>query len=282
MSRYLDPKSDLVFKKIFAGHPNLLKSFLNAVLPLPESGLIESLEYLPADNIPEIPEFKHSIVDVRCFDKQGRHFIVEMQMSWSKHFMQRLLFNAASIYVRQLKTTEMYKNLNPVYGLAIVADSFSDEASWFHHYRLMNTENHQKTIDDIQLILLELPHFQPKTLSEKKLTALWLRFMTEIDENTRIVDPLLLENPEIKEALLLTREAAYTPEELEAYNRNWDAIRTEKTLIDDKLMEGFEKGVKTGVEQMAKNCLNKGFNEELVAEITGLSLKDVQAIKATL
>jgi len=30
---YLDPKHDLVFKKVF-GHANLLQSFLNALLPL--------------------------------------------------------------------------------------------------------------------------------------------------------------------------------------------------------------------------------------------------------
>ena len=127
MPRYLNPKSDLVFKKIFGGHPELLKSFLNAVLPLPTGCLIESLEYLSSENIPEIPEFKHSVVDVRCFDQQQRHFIVEMQMSWSKHFMQRLLFNTASVYVRQLKTAENYRELNSVYGLAIVDGSFSKE-----------------------------------------------------------------------------------------------------------------------------------------------------------
>ena len=33
MSQYLDPKADVVFKKIFGDHPHLLISFLNAVLP---------------------------------------------------------------------------------------------------------------------------------------------------------------------------------------------------------------------------------------------------------
>jgi hypothetical protein len=32
--RYLDPKNDLTFKKVFGQHPHLLKSFLNALLPL--------------------------------------------------------------------------------------------------------------------------------------------------------------------------------------------------------------------------------------------------------
>lgn len=30
MSRYLDPKADVVFKRIFGEHPHLLKNFLNA------------------------------------------------------------------------------------------------------------------------------------------------------------------------------------------------------------------------------------------------------------
>ncbi len=49
MTRYLDPKTDVVFKKIFGQHPHLLKSFLNAVLPLTADSMIESLEYLSSE-----------------------------------------------------------------------------------------------------------------------------------------------------------------------------------------------------------------------------------------
>ncbi|NCA84997.1 MAG: hypothetical protein EOM83_05395, partial [Clostridia bacterium] len=63
---YLDPKNDLTFKKVFGQHPHLLKSFLNAMLPLDEGRHIEHLEYLPADLVPETPLMKYSIVDVRC------------------------------------------------------------------------------------------------------------------------------------------------------------------------------------------------------------------------
>src|SRR5579871_1832917 len=100
MSRYLDPKADIVFKKIFGQHPELLKSFLNAVLPLPSDGLIEELEYLPYEQVPVIPTFKYTIVDVKCKDLQGRIFIVEMQIQWTTSFMQRLLFGSSTAYVR--------------------------------------------------------------------------------------------------------------------------------------------------------------------------------------
>jgi len=34
MAKYLDPKVDLTFKKIFSNHPDLLISLLNSLLPL--------------------------------------------------------------------------------------------------------------------------------------------------------------------------------------------------------------------------------------------------------
>ena len=34
--RYLDPKADLTFKRVFGEHPELVKSLLNALLPLDE------------------------------------------------------------------------------------------------------------------------------------------------------------------------------------------------------------------------------------------------------
>jgi len=58
--RYLDPKNDLVFKKVFGGHAHILLSLLNALLPLEDEQIIEEIEYLPAELVPEIPIIKNS------------------------------------------------------------------------------------------------------------------------------------------------------------------------------------------------------------------------------
>lgn len=198
MSRYLDPKSDLVFKKVFGNHPELLKSFLNAILPLPKDCIIESLEYLAPDNIPDISGLKHSIVDVRCRDHHGRHFIVEMQLQWFNHFIKRMVFNTAATYVRQLKKAETYDHLSPVYGLALIDATFSEEEDWFHHFQLSDKKN--RKLEDLQLVLIELPKFKPTSTAEKRLAVLWLRFFKEIDEQTEHVDESLLNEASINEA----------------------------------------------------------------------------------
>ena len=100
--KYLDPRADLTFKRIFGEHEDLAKSFLNALLPFEEGEEIETIEFLPAELVPDTPLKKDTIVDVRCKDNLGRQFIVEMQMFWTETFMQRVLFNASKAYVRQL------------------------------------------------------------------------------------------------------------------------------------------------------------------------------------
>ena len=44
MAKYLDPKADVTFKKVFGEHKNLVISLLNALLPLDEGKQIEALE----------------------------------------------------------------------------------------------------------------------------------------------------------------------------------------------------------------------------------------------
>jgi hypothetical protein len=55
MAYYLDPKNDWVFYRIFGKHPPLLISFLNALMPLGPDQQIESVEYLPAEQVPDTP-----------------------------------------------------------------------------------------------------------------------------------------------------------------------------------------------------------------------------------
>ena len=53
MARYLDPKADVTFKKVFGEHKNLVMSRLNALLPLEEGKQVESIEFLPPEMAPD-------------------------------------------------------------------------------------------------------------------------------------------------------------------------------------------------------------------------------------
>jgi predicted transposase/invertase (TIGR01784 family) len=285
MSRYLDPKADIVFKKIFGLHPALLISFLNAVLPLPPDGLIASLEYLPSEQVPTIPTFKSTIADVKCQDQQGRIFVVEMQIQWTLGFMQRMLFGTSTAYVRQLEKGEDYHLLHPVYGLGLIASIFDRETpEWYHHYQLVNIQNQNKIIDDLQLVFIELPKFKANSRRDKKLQVLWLQFMSELDNRTQEVPNSWMQVPEINKAVGLSEETGYSKGELAAYDKYWDAVRTEKTMIIGALKEGeeigMEKGLREGAQRealsIAEAMLQKGMDITLVTELTNLDLATLQ------
>ena len=285
MSRYLDPKADVVFKKIFGEHPKLLISFLNALLPLPSDGPIVSLTYLQNEQVPVIPEFKRTIADVKCTDAHGRIFIVEMQMNWTDHFKQRLLFGTSQAFVKQLGKGAEYKFLQPVYGLGLVAEIYEKTSSeWYHHYQLVKKGEsvHSDVIEHLQLIFIELPKFPVQSSQEKKLRLLWLRFLREIDEKTTLVSKDLLAVPEIAQALELAEESAYTKGELNLYESYWDQVSREKTLIMDKFAEGKAEGEELATYRIAKSMLEHHVTVDTIVLSTGLSRDDVEKIKASI
>ncbi|MBR5062712.1 MAG: Rpn family recombination-promoting nuclease/putative transposase [Prevotella sp.] len=302
MAKYLDPKADLTFKKIFGEHPDLVMSLLNALLPLDEGKEITHIEYLPTEMMPDQPWRKNSIVDVRCKDTDGRQFIVEMQMEWSKAFQKRILFNASKAYVRQLGMSIDYHLLQPVYSLSLVNDVFEpDMEEFYHYYRLVHEEHTNKVIEGLNLIFVELPKFKPQSIREKKMAVLWLRFLTEINDGTRRVSEDLLQNAEVKRAIDIVEESAYSDAELYAYDKFWDIIRVERTLEYDKEQkykqmyvddiekatekgrtEGMEKGMEKGMEEANRDNARKmkalGLNADLISQVTGLSTEEVDSL----
>jgi predicted transposase/invertase (TIGR01784 family) len=281
-ARFLDPKSDLVFKNIFGERKEMTISFLNGILPLDEGHLIQSIEYLPSEQVPRIPTMKNTIVDVKCTDESGRIFIVEMQFNWFSSFMKRVLFGASKAYVQQLKRGEDFESLCPVYGLAIVNENFDKSDEWFHHYKTVNIKNTNKVLPGLELFFLELQKFQPRTFEHRKMGVLWLRFLREIDEMVTDVPAEFTENPLINQALELTQESAYTPAQLEGYDRFWDAIRVEKTVAADARRAGREEGVEINRTETVKSMIREGCPLQLITNVTKFSISAIQKIKKEL
>lgn len=278
--KYLDPKADLTFKKIFGNHPDLLISLLNALLPLKRDQRIQSIEYLPTELVPIDPIHKDTIVDVRCKDIEGRQFVVEMQMAWTDAFKQRVLFNASKAYVSQAEMGYKYEDLQPVYSLNLVNDIFEkDLKECIHNYRIVHDRHTKKVIEGLRFTFIELPKFQPHSMKEKRMTILWLRFLTEINDKTKEAPAELLENPEISKALEEVKISAFTDDELRAYEKFWDRVSSEKTLMEGSYKDGMEDGGKQKAKEIAKNLLALHVALGTIVEATGLSKEEIEKLK---
>ncbi len=277
--KYLDPKADLTFKKIFGNHPDRLISLLNALLPLSDDEQIHEIEYLPTELVPEQDGHKNTIVDVLCKDAQGRKFCVEMQMEWSNAFRQRVLFNASKLYVSQAMKKENYSDLQPVYSLNLVNDIFEHKTPDFiHNYRIVHDKDSEKVIKGLHFTFIELPKFTPHSITDKRMMVLWLRFLTEINASTKEVPDELLNDPEIGQAVEDLKVSGFTEAELRAYDKFWDTVRVEKTLQHDSYQEGRADGISQEKLETARRSLGLGLAPGQVAQIVGLPVEEVVKI----
>jgi predicted transposase/invertase (TIGR01784 family) len=246
MTNYLDPKNDLLFKKIFGEHKELLISFLNSLLPLGDRE-IKEIEYLSPEQVPDTPLGKNSIVDVRCTDNTNRMFIVEMQMEWSNIFRKRLLVNGSKAVIKQIEKKKIddrvkkFSELEPVYVLAVINGIFSEGIDWHHHLQIISPKNPDVVIEGLDYILLELPKFKPETwtLAEKKTAILWLRFRKEIEGYREKIPKDLESNKLISSDIEMCKESALSPEERDLYERYQDGVRWQASIkgLEDEVVE---------------------------------------------
>ena len=295
MSRYVDPRYDTTFKRVFGEHPDLLISFINAMLPLEGDQIVQEIEYLSPELMPPLPDIRYSVVDVRCKDKRNHQFLVEMQMVWTEDFKRRVLFNASKAYVTQLHKGEDYELLEPVYSLNIVNDTVESELPkdhFYHYYQMVHACDSKNIIKGLHIAFIELPKFTPQTPVEKEMQRLWLRFLTEINEYTRKAPDELLANPLTNKAVELMEEWGMTDVERYLYESDIDSVRIENAIIRGTkrhamekgmkkgLEKGLEKGIEQGIEQgrkeakreSAQKMLAAGFDKKTILEITGVDM----------
>ena len=302
--RYLDPKADLTFKKVFGEHPDLVISLLNALLPLQtKEEEIQSVEYLTPFHAPDNIFFNENVVNVKCTNNNGSHFFVQIQTFWAPSFSLHVKPNSSKAYISKLGKRIGMNYQEPVFSLNLVREIVdADVDNYYHFYDIVQDDLTERIIDNFHLVFVELPKFTPHTMNEKKMQVLWLRYLTEIDGYMETVPQELLDNPEINKAMEVVEESAYTPEQLLGYDKFWDIIRTENTLYNSGVRQGLEKGIEQGLEKgrwegrkegmklgvlkgrvetvmaIARRMKSKGSSFADIQELTGLSEEEIRGL----
>ena len=291
--KYLDPKADLTFKKIFGNHPARLISLLNALLPLSDEEQIHKIEYLPTELVPENNSWRYAIANILCTDIKGNKLCVVIRMEWSNFFEQRVQFLASELYVDPAIKQVKYFAQYPTYSLNLINDIFAhDTPDFIHNYRIVHDKDSNKVIKGLHFTFIELPKFTPHSIADKRMMVLWLRFLTEINSKTKEIPADLLNDPEIGKAVEELEISGFTDAELRAYDKFWDSVSVERTLLDDRYQKGKEEGMEEGRAEgraegmnlrsleIAKKMLAKGMDEATVMDVTGLTAEEMKLLKA--
>ena len=257
-----DPRSDRVFKRIFHNHPQSLTHLLNTFLPLRDP--IEAVEYMPEELQSDLSGMHLSIVDVRCRDTNGRHFIVEMQLQKKPMFFRRVLMNACRIYTRQGSLAEGLAEVCPVYTLCLLDHQmFPDDPSWVHHIESRASGPSLPSFGELHFTFVEIRK--------------WMKLGTFDTEDTRDLWMLFFTKPD-------TMKEIFTPEQRLRYAEMWQAVREwdltkhserELWIMDKKVQDMWthqsyvkiyrEEGRQEGLEEGRQEGFQKGFESLLGA-----------------
>lgn len=213
--RFINPKIDFAFKKIFGSTQSteILISFLNAILYEGES-VIESLEILDPYLGPQIAGAKNSYLDVKALLNDGTFVIIEMQVLKVQAFGKRVLYNAAKTYALQLTMGELYKELRPVIALTITDfEMFSGHEDVTSHFVFKEKTRLSDYIqNDIELVFVELPKFKKELEQLESLADKWIYFIKTtgtLDE----VPQTMATVPQIQRAFEIANQLSLTQEE---------------------------------------------------------------------
>ena len=282
---FINPKTDFAFKKIFGSEQSkdILISFLNSIL-YQGNPTIEDLEILNPYLAPKIRGIKDTYLDVRAKITGDKTVIIEMQVLNVEGFEKRILYNAAKAYSIQLETGEDYTLLNPVIALTITDFEMFPHLDKIISRFILKEKDYliDYLIYDIELVFVELPKFNQKLEELETITDKWLYFIKSA-RTLESVPEIMGTVPEIQKAFEIANQANLSREELEDLEKREIYIHDQRNAIKRALRQGQQQGREQAIKEtkveIAKRLL-KFLDEETVSQNTGLSLEEVQSLKA--
>ncbi|WP_341820163.1 Rpn family recombination-promoting nuclease/putative transposase [Wolbachia endosymbiont (group A) of Cydia strobilella] len=290
LSKFLDPKLDLTFKKIFGTekNKNILIHFLNDILGFTGVNTIQDVEFLSTIMNPEIASDKQSIVDVLCKDSYGNRYIAEMQLARDKGFEKRAQLHAAKAYSRQ---SGNYIDFKKVFFIAISNSTlFPTEVEYIstHNIREIKTNGHY--LKDFQFVFIELPKFTKNRVEQLENTVERWCFFFRYAEDTTDEDlrKIAEKSPIIKLAYDELDKFHWNEKDLMAYEERIMNLQKEEAILeyrldlakDEGIQIGHEKGREEGEKEakiaVAKNLLKAGVSIDIIAQTTGLTVDEVK------
>ena len=286
IERFLDPKNDFAFKKIFGTEKNkdILIHFLNDVVVFADHAKVEDVKFLPTIQDPDISSKKESSVDVICTDQFGKKHIVEMQVAKFKGFEKRAQYYAAKAYSGQLDEGEAYYKLNEVIFLAIVGFvMFPDKLSYKSDHIILDKETKEQNLKDFSFTFLELPKFKKERHELVTMTEHWCYFFKHAPTTKPAdIDKILKDIPILEKAYTALEAANWTEAELNTYEaakkQRMDAEAIHEQILDEGLMIGRQEGRQEQAIAMANVMLNAQEPLEKIIQYTGLNEQFIKAL----
>ena len=286
-TKLFEPKVDYVFKNLFGSekHPKILISFLNACIK-PESPIV-SVQLKNTELSKEYIEDSFSRLDVLAKTDKGEIINIEMQRADEKNMVKRSLYYWSKAYSGEYGGKSRYSDLPRTVCINVLDFNLLLESNYHNKYILKNDKTNDILTDTMEIHFIELPKM--KKIDEKDILSMWAAFIN--DPNDERVIELESMVKELHEARIELARISRDPKEAENYRLRQNAMNERMNALLEAEDKGIAKGLIKGIAQgkaegerlakveIAKISLKNGLSVEMICEITGLSIEEIEAIK---
>ena len=296
-SVFISPFVDRGFKILF-GQENskeLLIDLLNDLLEGERH--IEDLTYMNTEMPPETSDGRTAVFDLRCKDKDGNMFIVEMQNCSQPYIYERGLYYICRVIAGQDKIGDSWNfEIVPVYGIFFLNFKSGKTDKVRTDIILADKETGEPVSKMIREIFIEFPLFN-KTEKEcetpldywlynlkhmEKLESLQFKgqkaLFQRLEELARIVNMNKKERDEYEACLKVYRDNYNTWNYMKEQAIAEGIVEGRAEGIAEGRAEGFEEGMEKAQYNMAKKMKADNVPYEIIVKYTGLTVEEIENI----
>ncbi|MBQ3656649.1 MAG: Rpn family recombination-promoting nuclease/putative transposase [Bacteroidales bacterium] len=269
-------------------------------------------EILESESNQEYADDKFNRVDIKAKDTKGEIFIVEVQTTRYTYYLERILYGVSKAITEQLGNGDKYGNIKQVFSISVVYYDLGEGDDYFYECKSdfygVHSHNILKLNRREELTLEEIKngdtrkfkyeakyahdifpkYFLIRINAYKKFIAdamsEWMEFLKNNSIKSDTTVPGLQAAKEKLNTLKMTKA------ERISYERHLDSIRNEKeafwTAETDAYAAGEEKGRAEGIAEgkkqqsieIARNFKKAGIDINIIAENTGLTIEEINAL----
>ena len=252
-------KLDVIFKKLFTEHEDLLHDFISEILDIPSEKILNIVVTNP-ELPPETITGKFSRLDLKL-QTDEQLINVEIQVRNDPDYRDRTLFYWSKLYTSELKEGEEYGDLKKAIAVNIINFNMFDGENYHTEVQTTIKETGEVFSDKFSIHFFELKKVGQKVDPNNK-KALWLQFINaESEEEFEMIKNT--DVPIMERAVNVIYDMSEDTKVKEMARLREKAMHDEASALGNARREGKAEGIEEVIGKMRES----GMTEEQIRQI---------------
>jgi predicted transposase/invertase (TIGR01784 family) len=280
---------DWAVKKLLRNKANfvVLEGFLSELL----FDDIKIQKILESESKQDTENDKYNRVDILTQNSKNELIIVEIQNTYEIDFFHRMIYGTSKALIENISLGQPYSEIKKVISINIVYFDLGQGKDYVYKGKTNFEGLHEK--DTLQLSIQQKQTFTKKEISNffpeyyiikvnkfddiaKDTLDEWVYFLKNSEVKDEFKAKGLAEAKEVLDIMRLDKEQQY------GYNRYLDYLHYKASEILSLRLVAEDKVRQDRNVEIAKNLMIKGSDDTFITDITGLTLGQIEEIRADL